>query len=169
MTETYGYMCPKCLSWWTAYLNKNDVLYCHCEVPKAEWIYVYRKTYGNWVFGVSNKVCKAEYKEKTFRVTEREVYNERARDGINKWKLSKIILQQIKDQNADFLLKEKNLIYIALKKALTQKSGNNFSERCPKCEKYNGYRNCKAGHDWHTPSCSDFNLKPSIKEFLAEV
>jgi hypothetical protein len=74
------------------------------------------------------------------------------------------VLNEKLGEKGDQVLKQhKNLLYIALKSATQTASSKSFRGRCPKCE---GYRACMAIHKVMDPSCEEFKLKRSIREFL---
>lgn len=162
MTETWGDMCPKCLSWWTSYLCKEK-LYCSCEVPKEEWLFLYRKTYGNRFFGISEKKVEVTYREQTLSIYASDVVD--AIGSLHLGKLKKTIVSLLL-KSSKIPINKKNLIYIAFKKAFTQASSNNCFERCPKC---GDYKKCRSEKKWLSVHCPEFNLKQSIKEFVEAV
>lgn len=163
MTETHGYLCKNCLSWWTSYLNKGK-LYCECDIPEEEWIFVYRKTFGNTIFGISEKRARIKYKDFSLTIHMSDVVNQEGMLHLGKLK-RKIEAEIRKRQKFEFL-DLRNIFYICFKKAFTQASGKGYGERCPKCEYFRGFRKCNKGHQWLIPDCKDFILKKKILDFI---
>jgi hypothetical protein len=163
MTETWGYVCPVCLGWWTTYLNTNgpdkQELYCGCHVRKDRALFLSRKTYGNHCLakaGVTRLEIEVTWAGEILKF-----------DTLGEWAPDPVIWQALNaklvEKDDQVLKQHKNLLFVALRKATTAASGSSFKDRCPKCE---SYRTCRSFQKWMEPSCEEFKLKRSIQEFL---
>lgn len=166
MTETVGYLCPKCLSWWTRYLCKDGKLYCKCEIPEEEWFYIYRKYYARGCGYYPDQKAIVSNKDLVIKLWASQIeFEGYYQNHIDKAKLKKVVKEFI-SKNKPELIDKWQLFYIGFKKAFSQASSNQWFERCPKCKYYINGRKCKKGHDWLSVQCEDFDLKQSIKKFL---
>lgn len=162
MTETYGYLCPKCLGWWTTFLNRNgpdkSELYCACHVRKDRAVFIYRKTLGNHYLA-KDGVARLKV-EITCMGEILEFWTE---EWVEKSRLWQLVDEKLREKNDPVLDQHRSLIYIALQKATRSRSGASFKDRCPKCKRHS---ECKREHVFMSTSCESFDLKQSIQEFL---
>lgn len=175
-------------------MNKNGTLLCGCDVKIEDSIYLYRKTHGNRFFGVSSQKVKIEYKGLTLEISfsgheeqliqavayiydnnedefEVKLDNEPIISMLpmyyKNWELRNLVHNIIVKGEKEIFSSNRNLIYIAVKKGLTEASSRDTPfGRCRKCEKHKGRRSCEAGHEWRSTHCIDFELRLSIKTFL---
>jgi RNase P subunit RPR2 len=166
MTETTGYFCLTCLCWWTTYLNKGDTLYCGCKAPKKDAIWLYRKTYGNTIFGLKEKNVQVKFKDRELVLS--------FKSALDKTLLKKFVLWSILETpNHDELWQNQNYIYIAVKEALTSASNRGqYHYRCQKCQHWKKVPGQKC--ELYDPkaflsiACEQFSLKEPIKTYLIQ-
>lgn len=162
MTETWGYVCPVCLGWWTAYLNKGENLCCGCGVKKKSAAFLYRKTYGNHYLakeGVSCRQVEFSWRGEVLKIGfEGEGNLERIPDIISK---------ALKEGNYPIMSKYRHFTILCFQMAYTGASNHEYWQaRCPKCRNYQGKRQCHLGIQLLSIGCGEFNVTDQIAALI---
>lgn len=167
---------------------------CGCKTEIKNSIYIYRKTWGNRFFGVSSEEIILRYKGiliKTYvsRIKDEptglhiENYTYPANEDVfgknckqlsfsihrvTKTRIHNSIQRIIENSQQEAIQNDVNLLYIAFKKGMSEASTRlSFRARCPKCSYYKGGRiKCDKGHEWKDVTCTNFDLKLSIKQYI---